>query len=90
MSEKTDIVERLLDQSWDRDGAWNAVSRKLTECLEAADEITRLRSDLKEALEALAWYVEHDDTNETLPHNAFYIEGRNKVLSVLKKARGEA
>jgi len=48
MSEKTDIVERLLDQSWDRDGAWNAVSRKLTECLEAADEITRLRSDLKQ------------------------------------------
>ena len=50
----------------------------------------RCATDLKEALEALAWYVEHDDTNETLPHNAFYIEGRNKALSVLKKARGEA
>lgn len=39
--------------------------------------------------EALAWYVENDDTNENQTGNEFWLEGRERARSALSRARGE-
>ena len=39
-------------------------------------------------LEALLWYVENDDTDDT-PHNEFYLNGLQRAKDAIAKATGE-
>jgi hypothetical protein len=41
-----------------------------------------------ELLEALRWYVENDDTNDTA-HNEYYLKGLQRAKDAIAKATGE-
>lgn len=78
-----DIIKRLRDVSFYGSGhAYADVA-----CREAADEIERLRAREARLREALAWYVDNDDTNEVDPENAFWIAGRDRARAALEEKK---
>lgn len=80
----TDIVERLRTfQDWD--GGPPQPTKPSDE--DVISEILRLRSLLKEAGEALEWYVCNDEVGPD--GDGFYSKGHAQALAALAKAKGD-
>ena len=76
----TDIVERL------REGDFGPTYGPSGIELEAADEITRLRTERSGLIEALQWYVDEDESGGADP-GSYYRAGFDRARSILSKIK---
>lgn len=78
-------IERLkaaLDEEQNRReeaAAWFDVA------MDYARERNTARAEVEQLREALAWYVEHDETNES-PENTLWLEGKRRAMKLLGKS----
>jgi hypothetical protein len=63
------------------------------DCLSESQALENMKliAAAPDLLEALVWYVENDDTNDTndTPYNEFYLNGLQRAKDAVAKATGE-
>jgi hypothetical protein len=64
--------------------ASQASRERVAEFDEAISVLHRLLAEADEMEGCLLWYVREDDTNEGMPSNEFWIEGKRRAMRALK------